>query len=64
MMAIEDEAMTLDTETIRHDEKQVGMVGPSKGNNLATMMACITTATRISIALPAATMKRARLPSP
>jgi hypothetical protein len=61
-MASEDEAMTLDAETIRHDGKQVGMAGPSKGNDLATTLAHIATATRISIALPAATMTKGKAP--
>jgi hypothetical protein len=63
MMASEDEAVTLDAETIRHDGKQVGMADPSKGNDLATMMARIATATRISIALPAATMTKGKAPA-
>jgi hypothetical protein len=37
MMASEDEAVTLDTETICHDRKPVEMVDPSKGNDLAMM---------------------------
>jgi hypothetical protein len=53
MMASEDEAVTLDAEMIRHDRKQVEMVDPSKGNNLAMTMACTAAVTRISIALPA-----------
>jgi hypothetical protein len=62
MMAREDEAVTLDAETIHHDGKQVGMAGPSKGNDLATTTARIATATRISIALPAATMTKGKAP--
>jgi hypothetical protein len=62
MMASEDEAVTLDAGTIRHDGKQVGMAGPSKGNNLATTTARIAMATRISIALPAATMTKGKAP--
>jgi hypothetical protein len=62
MMASEDEVVTLDAETIRHDGKQVGMAGLSKGNDLATMMARIATATRISIALPAAMMTKGKAP--
>jgi hypothetical protein len=62
MMASEDEAVTLDAETIRHDGKQVGMAGPSKGNDLATMTVRIATTTRISIALPAATMTKGKAP--
>jgi hypothetical protein len=52
----------LDAETIHHDGKQVGMAGPSKGNDLATMTARITTATRVSIALPAAMMTKGKAP--
>jgi hypothetical protein len=62
IMASEDEAVMLDAEMIRHDGKQVEMVGPSKGNDLTTTMACIATATRISIALPAATMTKGKAP--
>jgi hypothetical protein len=63
MMASEDEAVTLDAETIRHDRKLVETVDPSKGNDLAMMTACTATATRISIALPAATMTKGKAPT-
>jgi hypothetical protein len=63
MMASEDEAMMLDAETIRHDGKLVKTADPSKGNNLAMMMACITAVTRISIALPATTMTKGKVPT-
>jgi hypothetical protein len=63
MMASEDEAVTLDAETIRHDGKLVEMADPSKGNNLAMTTACTAAATRISIALPAATMTKGKAPS-
>jgi hypothetical protein len=63
MMASEDEAVTLDAGTIRHDGKQVGTVDPSKGNDLAMTTACTATATRISIALPAATMIKGKAPA-
>jgi hypothetical protein len=62
-MASKDEAVTLDAETIRHDGKQVGMVDPSKGNDLAMMMACTAAATRISIALPTATVTKGKAPA-
>jgi hypothetical protein len=62
MMASKDEAVTLDAEMIRHDGKQVRMVGPSKGNNLAMTTVPITMATRISIALPATTMTKGKAP--
>jgi hypothetical protein len=62
MMASEDEAVTLDAETIRHDGKQVGMAGPSKGNDLATTTVHIAMMARISIALPAATMTKGKAP--
>jgi hypothetical protein len=62
-MASEDEAVTLDAETIRHDGKQVGTADPSKGNDLAMTTACITAATRISIALPTATMTKGKAPA-
>jgi hypothetical protein len=61
-MASEDEAVTLDAETIRHDGKQVGTADPSKGNDLAMMTAHTIAATRISIALPAATMTKGKAP--
>jgi hypothetical protein len=59
-MASEDEAMTLDAETIRHDGKQVETVDPSKGNDLAMTTAHTVAATRISIALPATTMTKGK----
>jgi hypothetical protein len=62
-MASEDEAVTLDAEMIRHDGKQVGTADPSKGNNLAMTTARIAAATRISIALPTATMTKGKAPA-
>jgi hypothetical protein len=59
-MASEDEAVTLDAETIRHDRKQVGMADPSKGNDLAMMTARTAAVTRITIAPPAATMTKGK----
>jgi hypothetical protein len=63
MMASEDEAVTLDAETIRHDGKQVGTADPSKGNDLAMTTAHTAAATRISIALPAATRTKGKAPA-
>jgi hypothetical protein len=62
MMASEDEAMTLDAETIRHDGKPVETADPSKGNNLAMTTARTAAATRISIALPATAMTKSKAP--
>jgi hypothetical protein len=62
MMASEDEAVTLDAETIRHDGKPVETVDPSKGNDLAMTTVRTAAATRISIALPTATMKNGKAP--
>jgi hypothetical protein len=59
-MASEDEAVTLDAETICHDKKLVEMADPSKGNNLAMTTVHIIAATIISIALPAATMTKGK----
>jgi hypothetical protein len=63
MMASEDEAVTLDIETIRHDGKPVETADPSKGNDLAMTTARTAAATRISIALPAATMTKGKAPA-
>jgi hypothetical protein len=62
-MASEDVAVTLNVETIRHDGKLVEMADPSKGNDLAMMTARTAAATRISIALPAATMTKGKAPA-
>jgi hypothetical protein len=63
MMASEDEAVMLDAEMIRHDRKQVGTADPSKGNDLDMMTAHTAGATRISIALPTATMTKGKAPA-
>jgi hypothetical protein len=63
MMASEGEAVTLDAETIRHDGKLVETADPSKGNNLAMTTARTVAVTRISIALPAATMTKGKVPA-
>jgi hypothetical protein len=55
-----DGAVTLAVETSRHNEKPVEMADPSKGNNLAMTTAYTVAATRISIALPAATMTKGK----
>jgi hypothetical protein len=62
-MASEDEIVTLDAETICHDRKLVETMDPSKGNDLAMMMARTAAATRISIALPIATMTKDKAPT-
>jgi hypothetical protein len=63
MMASEDEAVTLDTETIRHDGKQVGTADPSKGSDIAMTTVRTTAAIRIIIALPATTMTKGKAPA-
>jgi hypothetical protein len=63
MMACEDEAVTLDAKTIRHDGKQVGTADPSKENDLAMTTTHAVAATRISIALPTATMIKGKAPT-
>jgi L-aminopeptidase/D-esterase-like protein len=63
MMASGDRAMTLATETSRHDEKPVVMADPSKENNLAMTTAFTAAATRISIALHAAVMTKGKAPA-
>jgi hypothetical protein len=63
MMASKEGVVTLAGETSRHDVKPVEMAGPSTGNYLAMMIARIAMATRISIALHAATMTKGRAPA-
>jgi hypothetical protein len=63
MMASEDEAMTLDAEMIHHDGKPVETVDPSKGNDLTMTTVRTATATRRSIALPAAMMTKGKAPT-
>jgi hypothetical protein len=62
MMAIEDEAVTLDAETIRHDGKPAETVDPREGTDLAMTMARTTAATATSIAPTTATMTKSRAP--
>jgi hypothetical protein len=63
MMASEDGVVTLAGETSRHNMKPVEMAGPSIGNHLARTTACTAAATRISIALHAATMTKGKAPA-
>jgi hypothetical protein len=63
MMESEDEAVTLDAETIHHDGKLVETADPSKGNDLAMTTARTAAATRISIALPVAMMTKGKVPT-
>jgi hypothetical protein len=63
MMASEDGVVTLAGETSRHNMKPVEMAGPSIGNHLAMTTACTAAATRISIALHAATMTKGKAPA-
>jgi hypothetical protein len=62
-MASEDGAVTLEAEMIHHDGKLVETADPKKGNDLAMMTARTATATRISIALPTATMTKGKAPT-
>jgi hypothetical protein len=62
-MASVDKAVTLDAEMIRHDGKRAETADPSKGNDLAMTTAHTVAATRISIALPAATMTKGKAPA-
>jgi hypothetical protein len=62
-MANEDEAATLDAETIRRDGKTAGMADPREGTDLAMTTARIVTVTRISIAPLAATMTKGKAPA-
>jgi hypothetical protein len=55
--------MMLAAETSRHDEKLVKMADPSKTNRLAMTTARTTAETGISIALPAAAMKKGKAPT-
>jgi hypothetical protein len=62
-MASGEGVVTLARETSRHDVKPVEMAGPSIGNNLAMTTACTAAATRIIIALHAATMTKGKAPA-
>jgi hypothetical protein len=58
-----DKAVKLAVETSRHDEKLVEMADPSKENKIDTTIAHTAAATRISIALPTATMTKGKAPA-
>jgi hypothetical protein len=62
-MANEDEAVTLDAETIRHDGKTAGMADPREGTDLAMTTARIATVTRTSIAPLAVTTTKGKAPA-
>jgi hypothetical protein len=55
-----DKAVTLAAEMSRHNGKRVEMADPSKGNKLNMMTGRTAAATRINIALLAATMTKGR----
>jgi hypothetical protein len=63
MMAREDEVVTLDVETIRHDGKPAETADPSEGNDLSITTARIAAATKISIAPLATTMTKGKAPA-
>jgi hypothetical protein len=63
MMASKAEAVMLDAETIRHDEKPAETEDPSKGTDLAMMTVSTTAATRISIAPLATMMTKGKAPA-
>jgi hypothetical protein len=63
MMANEDEAVTLDAETIRYDGKPTETADPREGTDLAMTTARTVTVTRTSIAPLAATMTKGRAPA-
>jgi hypothetical protein len=63
MMASEDETVTLDTETIRHDGKPVETADPSEGNSLAMTTARTVAVTWTSIAPLATTMTKGKAPA-
>jgi hypothetical protein len=60
MTASEDEAVTLDAETIRHDGKPAGMADPKEGTDLAMTTMRIATARKIRIAPLAVTMTKSK----
>jgi hypothetical protein len=63
MMVNEGEAVTLDTETIRHDGKPAETAGPREGIDLAMTTARTMAATRTSIAPLATTMTKGKAPA-
>jgi hypothetical protein len=58
-----DEAVTLATETSRHDGKLAVMADPGKGNKLDMMTACNAAATKIKIVLHIAAMTKGKAPA-
>jgi hypothetical protein len=63
MMASEDEAVTLDAETIRHDGKPAETTDLREGTDLAMTTACTMTAAKTSIAPLAITMTKGKAPA-
>jgi hypothetical protein len=63
MMASEDEAVTLDAETIRHNGKPVETADPREGTDLAMTTARTMAATKTSITPLAATMTKGKAPA-
>jgi hypothetical protein len=63
MMASEDEAVTLDAKTIRHDGIPAETADPREGTDLAMTTACTVVATRTSIAPLTTTMTKGKAPT-
>jgi hypothetical protein len=63
MMANEDEAVTLDAETIRHDGKPAETADPREGTDLAMTTARTVTVTKTSIAPLTVTMTKGKAPA-
>jgi hypothetical protein len=63
MMASGGEAVTLDPEMIRHDEKPAETENPSEGNDLAMTTARTAAATKISIAPLTTMMTKGKAPT-
>jgi hypothetical protein len=63
MMASEDEAMTMDAETICHDGKPAETADPREGTDLAMMTMRTMAVTKTSIAPLAATMTKGKAPA-
>jgi hypothetical protein len=63
MMANEDEAVTLDAETIRHDGRKAGMADPREGTGLAMTTVRTVMAIKTSIAPLAVTMIEGKAPA-
>jgi hypothetical protein len=63
MMASEDEALTLDAGTIRHDGKPAEMADPREETDLAMTTARTAAVTRTSIALLTVTMTKGKAPT-